>query len=961
MKKIYPDTFDSPMKNLIFFALLLLANTSFAQILRCSMEVDSLFLHQYQPEIQELIALKKKNKSNSRTESEIYTIPVIFHIIHQGEAIGQGSNLSAAQVYSQLEALNQDFRRKNIDTIRTPPKFKKVATDTQIEFVLARIDPFGVPMREAGINRYNGARISWNRNDFERIIKPITFWTPDEYLNVWVAPLAGILGYAQFPTNSRLREGADWVRFATAKETDGVVIDSRSFGSNRPRPAFNLRAKFSMGRTLTHEIGHFLGLLHISGDGGCEKDDFCEDTPLQSGNSFDCNAGKMTCGNENMVQNFMDYSDDSCMNLFTQEQALRMRTAIENGTRRKELLWSQVAQTPANGIYAWFESDKTEICPNQKIQFEQKSVILGDNINLQSIQWLFPNGNPASSTLPNPIVTYNQLGTYDVILIIRSNVNTDTLVRKNFIKTTFPSPTIDNLQHDFENALSKTGWQFTGTTWQRAATGGFGNSFSCALLRNDASTNREAKLLTPNLNVQNTSILMIIFDYSYVANLQKTDSFAVILSSDCGNTFRTLWKSGGQLLATAENRDNLRNAPKNNEWKSITIHADVRNTNTALVAFVNQNYVGNYLYLDNISISKVNNVSNLPIVDFTVMPTLLLKNEKSIVEENARGIVTKYEWELSGAKQTTSSERVFYNQYENEGNYSVGLRVSNPLGSINMTKSNEVQVISGRKLDNLRKQKISIKTLGIAGFLSGHNSLKDKAKAELFENFGKYEKLYGADVMLGNVEIGQPNATITFAIWDVKNRIPNQVIARKDLPMSIIRQNAIRQLPSRFILDKPIDIPEQFFAGIFLNYTNGEQIAIFTTETSENQNTAYELSENNTWLPYSALVSEKGKNFPSAHAIFPIVTPEIGIFDSDFANRNIKIFPNPTDGQLNIEYHDLEIKSFQLFNTIGQKIIHLSVNQDFSLLSVKNLDTGLYLLLFETDKGKAVKKLVIVR
>lgn len=955
------------MKNLglvkHFFTFLLclaLPFHAFSQVKRCDTEVDSAFLNQFQKEIQEHINYQKKNTNTFRTEAEVYTIPIVFHIIHQGEAVGQGSNLSTAQIYSQFNALNQDFRRQNVDTARTPVKFKKVATDTQIEFVLAQIDQYDIPMQEIGIHRYNGGRSSWNRSDFERFIKPLTFWNPEQYLNVWITPLSGILGYSQFPSNSRVREGSDWARLNTARETDGVVVDARSFGSNRSRRAFDLRIKYNLGRTLTHEIGHFLGLIHISGDGGCEKDDFCEDTPLQNGNTYDCREGQVTCGNENMVQNFMDYSDDSCMNLFTIEQALRMRTALENGTRRKELLRSRVAQIPTNGAYAWFESDKSDICPNQQIRFDQKSVILGDNIRIQSIQWFFPNGNPTTSSLPNPTIAYSQLGVHDVILIVKSNVNTDTLIRKNFVNVTLPSATIENVQHDFEGSLTKTDWLLIGNSWQRAAVGAQGNSFSCALLRNEVSMEKESRLLAPNLNMQNTSVLSISFDYSYIANLQKTDSFAVMITSDCGNTFRTLWKTGGQFLATAENKDNLRSPPKNNEWKSVLIYADVSNLNTAQIAFVNRNYGGNYFYLDNIVISKIANINNLPTADFTVSPALLLRNEQGIVEENVKGVTTKYEWDLKEAANPTTSERIFYNKYSAEGNYSIALKASNPFGSNNMIKNNAVQVIAGRKLDNIRKRAISVKTLGINGFLSGHNVLKDRAKAEFFKNFGKYEKLYGADILFSNIEIGQANTQLTFAIWDVKNGLPNQIIARKNLNMSLIRQNAVRQSPTRFILDNPIDVPEQFFAGVLLNYSNNEQLAIFTTETTEIQNTAFELNDANVWLPYSAPASIRGKNFPSSHAISPIISPEIGIFDADFANNNIKIFPNPTSNEIKVSFEELNIKSYQIFNYLGQEIVRKQVSANFDKIQLNTFSAGVYLLVFETDKGNAVKKLVLI-
>ena len=328
------------------FSYCLFPPFSLCQEKRCDTVMDSIFDEQFQQEINQIILEKRKNQNHFRTEEAVYVIPIIFHIIHQGETINEGLNISATQIYNQFEALNQDFRRKNEDTLRSPLKFRQVARDTKIEFALARIDESGEYMKEIGIHRYNGLRNIWRRTDFDRLIMPITIWNPDKYLNIWVTDLSGLLGYSKFPVSSGLKEGSEWGQIANTETTDGVVIDFQAFGSNRNTKLFDLRLKYNLGRTLTHEIGHFLGLIHISGDGGCEKDDFCEDTPLQEGNNYDCKTGFISCGNENMVQNYMDYSDDTCMNIFTADQTMRMRTALENGARRKGLLVSKVAQKP---------------------------------------------------------------------------------------------------------------------------------------------------------------------------------------------------------------------------------------------------------------------------------------------------------------------------------------------------------------------------------------------------------------------------------------------------------------------------------------------------------------------------------------------------------------------------------------------------------------------------------------
>ncbi len=949
-----------PILSLLFLLLckfVFLIPVVFSQEKRCDTFMDSLSLS-FQQEISQMIVEKNKDINRFRTEEDVLVIPVIFHIVHQGEAVGQGLNLSTAQVYNQIAVLNQDFRRLNADTMKAPAKFKNLAADTRIEFVLAQIDPFGIPLKEIGVNRYDGGRNRWVRTDFDRLVKPVTIWNPNQYFNIWVTGVSGVLGYAQFPIGSKLKEGSDWNK-PNAELTDGVVIDYQAFGSNGARVAFNLNPKYNLGRTLTHEVGHFLGLIHISGDGGCDKDDFCEDTPLQNINHYDCRTGIMSCGTENMVQNYMDYSDDFCMNLFTQQQVARMRTALENAQRRKTLPLSRVAEKPANGVYAWFDTDKSEICPSQSINFEQKSVIIGNNINIQNITWLFPNGSPATSTQANPTVTYSKLGSYDVVLIVKSNVNTDTIILKNRIKVAFPQAVAGGFLHDFEGAIAKTGWKTTGSAWQRVAAGGFGNSFSSAVLRNTQNMEKEARLISPNINVENTNVLSISFDMSYVANLEKADSFAVMLSEDCGTSYRTIWKSGGIFMATAQ-KSNAGVLPRSVDWRAVAIHVDTRKIGAAQIAFISLNYGGSNLFLDNISINKVTNSLPLPIANFTFTPSLLLRNEKTIIEENASNLPTQFDWNLTGAVPQTSSERIFYAQYANEGMYNTVLRVSNPRGTTESIQGNAVKVIAGRKLDNIKGKKTSVKVLGINQLLSGHNTSKDKAKAEYFSKFGKYEKLYGADILFSNVVLGQPNATLTFAIWDVKDGLPHQIMAEKKVTVSAIRKDAIRQQPTRITLDQPIDIPDDFFAGILLTYTSNDQVAIQTTETTALQNTAFEQSEAGNWLPYSAPVAEKGKNSPASHAIFPIVTPEEGLIDDAFVSRNIRLFPNPTTKIVNIDYDEVTIQSYLIYNTLGQVLVRKQVREKLSKIELNTLSAGLYFLIFETDKGIGTKKLVLL-
>ncbi|KAF2520083.1 T9SS type A sorting domain-containing protein [Flavobacterium salilacus subsp. salilacus] len=274
----------------------------------------------------------------------VVTIPVVVHVIHNGDPIGTDENLATAQILSQITVLNQDFRRKiNTPGYNTNP----VGADMEIEFCLAQRDPDGIAT--TGIVRYNlGGNDGWDIEDIESTLKPQTQWDPEQYLNIWIVDYMYVFGgelagYAQFPTNSGL-EGIDGLGQADAAETDGVVVGHRYFGSSDiyPEGTYDSEGR-DKGRTSSHEIGHFFGLRHIWGDGDCSADDFCADTPVAAGPNQGCPSGTDSCpsspGND-MIENYMDYTDDVCQNIFTVNQKDRMAAVLLNSPRRVSLITS---------------------------------------------------------------------------------------------------------------------------------------------------------------------------------------------------------------------------------------------------------------------------------------------------------------------------------------------------------------------------------------------------------------------------------------------------------------------------------------------------------------------------------------------------------------------------------------------------------------------------------------------
>ncbi|WP_235295797.1 zinc metalloprotease [Portibacter marinus] len=249
----------------------------------------------------------------------VITIPTVVHVIYNTAA----ENISDEQIYSQMQVLNEDFRRLNADADNLWPQ----AADTEFEFCLATRDPYGDPT--CGITRTYSDTTKWAKGTNMKSTSTggKTGWPADEYLNIWVCDIDGLLGFATFP-------GGDLA-------IDGVVTDTRAFGT-----IGDLKTYFNLGRTTTHEIGHWLNLRHIWGDGDCNYDDFVSDTPISDDHNYGCDIGHISCGSVDMVQNYMDYSDDICMNLFTNGQKMRMRNQFEPGGFRASLLSSMGCQPP---------------------------------------------------------------------------------------------------------------------------------------------------------------------------------------------------------------------------------------------------------------------------------------------------------------------------------------------------------------------------------------------------------------------------------------------------------------------------------------------------------------------------------------------------------------------------------------------------------------------------------------
>ncbi len=397
-----------------------------------------------------------------------YTIPVIFHVIHGGQAVGTYPNLAQGQINSQVQVLNADYAGTGLNVSNYPanafvnyaaslPAANKDANgrvkiaNTGIQFCLATKDPMGNPLPEPGIDRINyntlpaltGTFTSKNPassayNNIEKFmdfidnyIKFNTIWDPTRYFNVWVSDVngsLGVLGYATFPAGS----GLSGLSSVGGPTNDGVWIWAKACGSSAIYPGGTYAPPFDKGRTLTHEAGHWLGLRHIGGDAlfGCGND-YCNDTPPnkggyaggQYGQNYGCptyplNANQCS-GNVDgdMFMNFMDYTDDACMYMFTVDQTTRMQTAMANGTYRSQLTASAatLCASPSPAANACFTMPSTG-CINTGISLTNCST----GSPTPTYTW---SANPSTGvtfspnqSATNPTVTFANTGTYTITL-----------------------------------------------------------------------------------------------------------------------------------------------------------------------------------------------------------------------------------------------------------------------------------------------------------------------------------------------------------------------------------------------------------------------------------------------------------------------------------------------------------------------------------------------------------------
>ncbi len=583
-------------------------------------------------------------------EGDVYRIPVVVHVIHNGEEVGEDSNIPFAQIEDQIRVLNEDFRRQNADTINTPESFNPVAADIGIEFVLAKQDPNGLPTD--GVQRVQGSKTSWTISD-GAAMKSLSYWPAEDYFNIWVATLASdLIGFAEFPVSD-----LDGIQgYPDRPLQDGVVVDYQYFGG-----VGNITAG-SLGRTTTHEVGHFLGLLHIWGDGGCSADDFCADTPSADASTNGCPLNKETCGSKDMIQNYMDYTADACMNLFTMDQKARMRIVMENSPRRNSLLTSPGLQEPIvadndMGIQRITSPQQTEcsslITPSLELANFGEEVVNSYKVKLY-LQGNFVEeveSNEQVATGESTILSFSTINlgstgnTYEVSFEVSEvNGGDDENDGNNQQAVNFLVPELGTLplSDDFEgedqSQLLNEGTienPDNSITWELTNAPGNGNDNE-ALFMNffeyELGRGERDILFTPNYDFSDIVEAKLVFKVAHAqyidSNIESNDRLSIAVSTDCGNNYSSvIYNKAGKALATAMPVNSAFVPNDRTEWREeeISLEAFAGQSNVR-IAFIGQNDYGNNLYIDDVAIQVVIQTNNDISVERIISPALLSCN-----------------------------------------------------------------------------------------------------------------------------------------------------------------------------------------------------------------------------------------------------------------------------------------------------------------------------------------------
>jgi PKD repeat protein len=539
---------------------------------------------------------------NRGSSAVIYTIPVVFHILHT-----YGSeNISDAQIEDAINILTRDYNKQNADTANIVSAFQAIAANCGIVFKLAKLDPNG--------NCTNG---------IDRIYTPLTsiadddaklnVWPRNKYLNIWVAKgiASGAAGYSMYPSSVQNAGGA---------QVDGIMILHDYVGSIGT-------GSLSHSRALTHEVGHWINLAHLWGSSNtpgvtsnCNLTDNVNDTPKTIGWTT-CNLSGASCGSPiDNVQNYMEYS--YCSNMFTNGQKTRMLASLTSNTASRSNLWSS-ANLIATGVNtntvcapaADFYAETPQVCVNTSINFLE-------NTNLApatSWSWTFPGGNPSSSTDQFPTVQYGTAGSYSVSLTV-TNANGSSSITKNSYINVIPTTADITGSYFFEGFENLTinptsDWAINnvhgGTAWAITSTAAYAGGKSIKLSNISNSLGSVDEFITPSMDLTQFASPKLYYRIAY-ASLTGTpgvdyqsNSFQILSSVDCGKTWGIRKNYSENTMATVADQNSAFTPTSQSQWRQDNINLSLfANYTNIQFKFRFEAGEGNNIYIDDINMNN---------------------------------------------------------------------------------------------------------------------------------------------------------------------------------------------------------------------------------------------------------------------------------------------------------------------------------------------------------------------
>lgn len=562
---------------------------------------QSMFDLQYQQNLQ------AQNDPQKKVATPVYTVPVVFHILHQNGA----ENISDQTCIDALVQVNKDYRKLGTDVNTINSNFSGLYVDAEINFMLARKDPNG--NCTTGIVHHYDANTNWNQGNSCSSLYSHT-WDHTKYLNIYIVkqiiPFGGssgsgiIVGYTYNPGGAPCTSG------------DAIVYNYQFLTG--------LQA-----RSLSHEIGHWFNLIHTFGStnnpgvscGSASGGDGVSDTPDTKGYFSTCpgnNAGPFTgCATVENIENFMDYS--SCPKMFTQGQVTRMRTSIQSGNQLRNNLWTATNLGSSNtDVYststcppiADFYANKTQICAGQSLTFSDASY----NGTVTGYAWSFQGGSPATSSASAPTVTFSAPGTYSVAMTASNSNGSNTATKVSYINVLngTPSETAPYAQ-GFEAGLPGDWNVINGNggsvTWAQANVGA--NNTSKSMYMNSASGNAAGQidiLESPIYDFRYVNNISMSYYYAYARKSStQSDTFKVQYSLDCGGTWQNVL-GGADAIATMASNTGGTTSAAFTPSSSAQWHQKMVNTSLMAALYNKPNVKFRFWFRNDVATANANNL-----------------------------------------------------------------------------------------------------------------------------------------------------------------------------------------------------------------------------------------------------------------------------------------------------------------------------------------------------------------